>query len=165
MLRQDLSISYLAVLSIHILRQETVINVTSWLTPEHHLIFETFKMKSQSYMGHTSGLIVLQLLWLIRYILKYWLNYKIRDPEVVERYTASTVSVPAGFILYMVLYLPTQSVNHYSDVTMSAMASQITDVSIVYSTACSDADENIDIDTYVPSNRAYKIWVRDWGFT
>ena len=32
---------------------------------------------------------------------------------------------------------------HYPDVIMSAIASQITDVSIVYSTACSDADQRI----------------------
>ena len=33
------------------------------------------------------------------------------------------------------------SVMHYSDVIMSAMASQITEVSVVYSTVCSGADQ------------------------
>ena len=33
------------------------------------------------------------------------------------------------------------AVTHYSDVIMSAMASQITSVSIFYSTVCSDADQ------------------------
>ena len=35
----------------------------------------------------------------------------------------------------------TASLQHYSDVIMSAMASQITGVSIVYSTVCSGADQ------------------------
>ena len=34
-----------------------------------------------------------------------------------------------------------QTVKHYSDVRMSAMVSQITDVTLVYSTVCSGADQ------------------------
>ena len=44
----------------------------------------------------------------------------------------------------------TSETHHYSDVIMSAMASQITGVSIVYSTVCSGA-ENIKVSRHWPS--------------
>ena len=37
------------------------------------------------------------------------------------------------------------SVSHYSDVIMSAMASQITGIAIVYTTVCSGADQRKEL--------------------
>ena len=38
---------------------------------------------------------------------------------------------------------PVTTETNYSDVTMSAMASQMTSITIIYSTVCSGAEENI----------------------
>ena len=47
----------------------------------------------------------------------------------------------ASMITFRIFYLTVMDYHHCGDVIMSAIASQITDVSIVYSTVCSGADQ------------------------
>ena len=46
-------------------------------------------------------------------------------------------------LIYIYIYMKTTSANHYGDVIMGPIASQITSPTIVYSTVYSDADQGI----------------------
>ena len=63
--------------------------------------------------------------------------------EAVPTLTSSTYQAGDKHVLHLYLSVLCHSINwlwRYSDVMMGAMASQITSVSIVYSTVCSSAD-------------------------
>ena len=62
-----------------------------------------------------------------------WVDWTGHSDYVLRHLLRCTMLQTAGKMMYTMF--------HYNDVIMTAMASQITGVSIVYSTLCSDADQ------------------------
>ena len=62
-----------------------------------------------------------------------WIDWTGHNDYVIRHLLRCTMLQTAGKMMYTLF--------HYNDVIMTAMASQFTGVSIVYSTLCSDADQ------------------------
>ena len=69
-----------------------------------------------------------------------------RDTENCNNYRCNIVLRTSGSYIYIYIYLSCRILTtewsiHYSDVMMNTMESEITGVSIVYATVCSDVDQ------------------------